>query len=251
MDNNEAWNIRPDIIGRQNPEMTTYVFFCEDEVSECIYLRSLQIPNVLKINVIEKQGQGVKNVFSAIEKCHQDGLLLRIDQDRSRLSDENLNVWCIFDRDSPNYTDVEFNSCPAFAQMHEVKVAWSNDAFELWLLLHFKDVDAAQVRYQNRETYQLELVESIRECPDILEEIREKMDRDNFSYDFFKRRVNFTQHLLPLLKDDELVKIQLAVTRSQALASSYTNENYSERRPCTMMHEVVDQLLSFHREPPA
>jgi hypothetical protein len=44
-------------------------------------------------------------------------------------------VWCVFDRDS--FPANNFNNALILAQEKNIKVAYSNEAFELWYLLHF------------------------------------------------------------------------------------------------------------------
>ncbi len=58
-------------------------------------------------------------------------------------------VWCVFDRDKnrANPSDVAlFNSAIEKAKTNGVRVAYSNDAFELWYLLHFNYCDTQILR---------------------------------------------------------------------------------------------------------
>ena len=48
-------------------------------------------------------------------------------------------VWVVFDRDDFN----DFNEAIALAERKGYKAAWSNEAFELWYLLHFIYLDTA------------------------------------------------------------------------------------------------------------
>ncbi len=49
-------------------------------------------------------------------------------------------VWCVFDRDakSENYNQQNFNTAIELAFNDQCNLAISNDAFELWLLLHYE-----------------------------------------------------------------------------------------------------------------
>ncbi len=49
------------------------------------------------------------------------------------------DVWVVFDKD--NNTD--FDEAIALAKKEGFNVAWSNESFELWLLLHFQDLKAS------------------------------------------------------------------------------------------------------------
>ena len=45
-------------------------------------------------------------------------------------------VWCVFDRDS--WTEEDFNKAIKNAKAQGFGVAYSNEAFELWYILHFE-----------------------------------------------------------------------------------------------------------------
>ncbi|HKX72593.1 MAG TPA: RloB family protein [Candidatus Saccharimonadales bacterium] len=58
-------------------------------------------------------------------------------------------VWCVFDRDKHDVNPKDlnlFNTALAEAKKYKIKVAYSNDAFELWYLLHFNYYDTAMSR---------------------------------------------------------------------------------------------------------
>jgi len=46
-------------------------------------------------------------------------------------------VWCVFDKD--DFPDQDFNQAIVLASAKGFRVAYSNQAFEYWLLLHFND----------------------------------------------------------------------------------------------------------------
>lgn len=56
------------------------------------------------------------------------------------------NVWVVFDKD--DFTDNQFNNAITQALKNGYKVAWSNEAIELWFLLHFEYMQSAVHRYQ-------------------------------------------------------------------------------------------------------
>lgn len=55
-------------------------------------------------------------------------------------------VWCVFDKDS--FSNDNFNTAITIARNNEIEVAYSNEAFELWYLLHFSYVQTAISRHQ-------------------------------------------------------------------------------------------------------
>ena len=54
----------------------------------------------------------------------------------SRKNDDDFDeVWCVFDKD--DFSDSDFNNAVHKAKQEEIKVAYSNESFELWYVLHF------------------------------------------------------------------------------------------------------------------
>jgi hypothetical protein len=53
-------------------------------------------------------------------------------------------VWCVFDRDS--FPPQNFNRAFNLADSHAIQVAWANEAFEIWYLLHFNYHDTGVTR---------------------------------------------------------------------------------------------------------
>lgn len=97
-----------------------FLIVCEGEKTEPNYFRSFRVPTV----VVDVQGLGEnpsKLVQSAKELKSQD------DYDQ---------VWCVFDRDS--WTEEDFNNAIKNAISLGFGVAYSNEAFELWYILHFE-----------------------------------------------------------------------------------------------------------------
>jgi hypothetical protein len=93
---------------------------CEGEKTEPNYFRSFRVPR----EVIDVHGLGdntIRIVERAIELMAEDNY----DQ-----------VWCVFDRDS--FPARNFNAALDLARWHGIKVAYSNESFELWYVLHFE-----------------------------------------------------------------------------------------------------------------
>ena len=56
------------------------------------------------------------------------------------------HIWVIFDKD--DFTDDQFNSAIEQARSKGYYVGWSNEAFELWFLLHFEYLNTGITRAQ-------------------------------------------------------------------------------------------------------
>lgn len=102
-----------------------FLIVCEGEKTEPNYFRSFRVPkDVAEIDVKGVGENPSKLVASAA------GLKQQEDYDQ---------VWCVFDRDS--WTAKDFNNAIINAENQGFKVAYSNQAFELWYVLHFEYLD--------------------------------------------------------------------------------------------------------------
>lgn len=59
------------------------------------------------------------------------------------------DVWCVFDRD--NFPLANYTRAFQLAENSKIKIAWANEAFELWYLLHYCYLDAGIGRGQYKE----------------------------------------------------------------------------------------------------
>ncbi len=96
-----------------------FLIVCEGEQTEPNYFRAFQTPGLV-----------VK-----IEDSHARGSKLVAKAKQLRDEDDYDQVWCVFDRDDlqPHQIDAAFQC----AQQEGISIAFSNQAFELWYLLHF------------------------------------------------------------------------------------------------------------------
>lgn len=99
----------------------TFLIVCEGERTEPNYFRAFRVAG--DIRKIDVQGRGY-NTLSLVNWAIELSAEQSYDQ-----------VWCVFDRDS--FPVEAFNAALALAQKQGFHVAYSNEAFELWYLLHF------------------------------------------------------------------------------------------------------------------
>jgi hypothetical protein len=104
-----------------------FLIVCEGEKTEPNYFRSFRVPkNVAEIDV---QGVG-ENPSKLVNKAKE-----------LKEQEEYDQVWCVFDRDA--WTPEDFNNAIKNATKQGFKVAYSNEAFELWYVLHFEFLNTA------------------------------------------------------------------------------------------------------------
>ena len=103
---------------------------CEGEVTEKAYFEAFPVTTV----VVRVEGEG-KNTTSLVAAAEAHA-------DRTRFD----AVWVVYDKD--DFSAKQFNHAQqTIAHLTEVReeawaAAWSNQAFELWYLLHFRPIDA-------------------------------------------------------------------------------------------------------------
>jgi hypothetical protein len=108
-----------------------YLIVCEGTKTEPQYFASFHVNAQVK-----PVGRGPLAVVDA-------AMRLRNEEDyRDPLFD---HVWCVFDGDDVPADD--FNTAIAVARKAGMNVAYSNEAFELWYLLHFQYVDTGISRH--------------------------------------------------------------------------------------------------------
>src|SRR5688572_11689147 len=98
-----------------------FLIVCEGERTEPNYFLSFRVPR--DVIQVEIHGTGY-NTVSLVRKAIE-----------LKAKGEYDQAWCVFDRDS--FSVESFNAAIKLAKQHRIKVAYSNEAFELWYLLHF------------------------------------------------------------------------------------------------------------------
>lgn len=118
----------------RNPKQR-FLIVCEGKKTEPNYFLKFPIP---KDSVVSVLGEGA-NTVSLVRKAIE----LR---DKSTEVDKVIydQVWCVFDRDS--FSAKNFNEAFEVANQNEIKIAYSNEAFELWYILHFQYLDTGLSR---------------------------------------------------------------------------------------------------------
>lgn len=110
---------------------------CEDSKSSADYFNSFPI-DAKRIEVLVK-GTGM-NTDSLVQAA--------IDTRDKAIKKKTpySEVWCVFDRDS--FPIRNYSRAFELARANKIRTAWTNEAFELWYLLHFDYIDAAISRHE-------------------------------------------------------------------------------------------------------
>lgn len=127
-DQDKAWNKKKSITSRNIPyklPKERFLIICEGEKTEVLYFSSFRVPK--EIITIDGLGDNTDSLVErAIEIC---------DKCKKEEGLEFDQRWCVFDKDS--FTSQNFNRALQLAQNNGFKVAYSNESFEIWYLLHF------------------------------------------------------------------------------------------------------------------
>jgi hypothetical protein len=131
-------------------------------------------------------------------------------------SDESAydQTWCVFDKD--DFSDRIFNAAIALAKRNDIKVAYSNQSFELWYVLHFSYLHNAITR------------------KDYINILDEKLGHE------------YKKNSKDIYKD--LKKLQLtAIRNAKRLLREYKPINPAKNDPSTTVHELVEQLIEYSK----
>ena len=123
-------------------------------------------------------------------------------------------VWIVFDKDN----NEDFNEAIQAAMKNNLKVAWSNESFELWLCLHFIDLKSAVSRNQYIEILEREI----------------RKYNPTFTYD---KGADVMYDLLSEYGDENAAK-----HRASELRSFYQGQDYNSWNPCTTIDLLINLL---------
>ena len=190
----------------------------EGEKTEVFYFKGMQIKLPREaLLVIETDGAGMET-----KKVVEKAIALR----QKAIKNENKyydEVWAVFDRDS--FPPQRFNEAIFTARENNIGCAWSNEAFELWYLLHFQYRNTAMNRTDYRKSIENELNEVIK---------KETGKKGTFSY---SKNHQDMYNLLQQYGNQEQ-----AIRNAQKLEKMYDDERYAEHNPCTMVHKLIQSI---------
>ncbi len=127
------------------------------------------------------------------------------------------SAWIVFDKD--NFKPDLFNAAINESKNKDFKSAWTNEAFELWYLLHFNYVNTGMSRDQYGEK--------------LTEIIKEKGEKG------FKYKKN-DEHIYRLLQ--KYGNEGQAIRYAQKLRQEFYNQKYADHNPCTWVDELVKEI---------
>lgn len=134
------------------------------------------------------------------------------------------SVWAVFDRD--DFSKARFNAAIAKAEAHGIKVAWSNEAFELWYLYHFHN----RITAMTRDEYAKAISEAVNKSEKWKRRKPYKYAKnDPQNYDIMTRYGDMEQ----------------AIKWAEQQHKSFDDgQQHADYNPCTLVYKLVRQLLN-------
>jgi Fe-S-cluster formation regulator IscX/YfhJ len=174
-----------------------FLIVCEGKQTEPIYFRSFHVPGDIKHIKIYPSG---RNTLSLVYETI-----------KLKTKDNYDQVWCVFDVE--DYTPEDIHSAMQLAKSHQINIACSNQAFEIWFLLHY--------HYYNNA-----------------------LDRSQYS-DLLSKLLGFPYEknldISHLLSD----KQPLAIKNAERLLREYPLYDPATCNPSTSVHRLVIELNRF------
>lgn len=180
----------------------TFLIVCEGKKTEPNYFNGFKVST----STVKVFGAG-DNTDHLVEEV--ENIIRVIEKNDDIKFDE---IWCVFDRDS--FPPQNFNRAIRLANNKGYKVAYTNEAFELWYLLHYHYIDSGL----NRDQYKGKLSRD-------LGKIYEKNDPEMYS----------------LLIDKQC----FAIENAKKLLAGYPNHNPETDNPSTTVHLLVEELNKY------
>lgn len=130
-------------------------------------------------------------------------------------------VWVVFDKDDNS----DFDEAVKLAEENNIEVAWFNESFELWLLLHFQDLNVAISRNQ------------------YLSSLNNHFKSKNINNGVYSKSISN-------IFDVTMDKVDNAIIRSEKLREYYKEKGErlaSNMNPGTTIDILVKELIEYIR----
>ena len=182
-------------------QLPIILIVCEGERTEPNYFDQFEVTNI----TIDPRGIGDNTIR-----------LVKYAINESKRNDYD-QVWCVFDKDS--FPKDNFNNAVQLAQNNDFGIAYSNESFELWYILHFE--------YLNSQITRDQYINNI---------FKSKKD-EGFPDSYKKNDPNIYRILKPYQ--------HVALKNAQNLSNNYESElipSSATQCPVTYVYKLVEEL---------
>lgn len=194
-------------------EKPSILIVCEGENTEPSYFNQFRITSAK----VKSVGEGY-NTISLVNRALALSQQGNYDQ-----------VWCVFDKD--DFNDSDFNSAIQIAVANNFGVAYSNQSFEYWLILHFNDHQGGGM---HRDSYNDKINEHLKPFKVTYDGNGTKLIEE----DFFE--------LLDGIDDKTNRKrAELAIDRAERNYNHFDHANPAREESSTTVFRLVRELLKY------
>lgn len=202
---------------RQHYVVSRILIVCEGEKTEPNYFKAFhQFNNGIFVVDLDFDGGGV-NTIQVVD------IALKLKKKAEKKHNPYDAVWAVFDRDS--FKPVKFNAAISKAEANQISCAWSNEAFELWYLLHFEYRNTPMSRCEYWDT----IARHINQSP---------LYKKKKAYKYKKNDEN---HYVEMGYYGD---VETAIRNAKRLNELWENDtHYARHNPRTLVYKLVCQLL--------
>jgi len=201
--------------GTKTVQPGNYLIVTEGTETEVNYFNNIK--RILETNF--NNSVMVEKVTMNIQGTARSTTVLVKEAIKKRSLKSYSDVWVVFDRDENS----DFDEAISLALREGLHVAWSNECFELWLLLHFQNLESAI----GRNDYSSKLTSH-----------------------FKKQKINNGEYKKNIKDIFDITSpfVNIAITRSNDLLKEYNNRNImspDKMNPATKVQDLVVELIDF------
>lgn len=194
-------------------EKPTILIVCEGQNTEPSYFNQFRLSSA----TVKPVGEGY-NTISLVTRAIQLSQESSYDQ-----------VWCVFDKD--DFSENDFNNAILMAEANGFDVAYSNQAFEYWLILHLDDHQGAGM---NRSNYN-------KKINDLLRPFGINYDGERSK----KVDEKFFEVLDGIDYKTKIKRMELAIRRAERNYKNFDHTNPAREESSTTVFRLVRELLKY------
>lgn len=194
-------------------EKPSILIVCEGKNTEPSYFKQFRITSAN----VKSVGEGY-NTVSLVNRALTLAQQEKYDQ-----------VWCVFDKD--DFKDNDFNAAIQLADTNNFGVAYSNQSFEYWLILHFNDHQGGGM---HRDSYN--------------DKINEHLKPFKVTYDGNGSKLieeDFFELLDGIDNNTSRKRAELAIHRAEINYNRFDHTNPAIEESSTTVFRLVRELLKY------
>lgn len=207
------------------------IIACEDKDSSPTYFRQ-----IVQALIDERKITQDSFVIATHQHTHCMGVLddLMTHQRDGKTFKDFDHKWIVIDRDQAlqvgqGHSVQDFVQALAAANRNKVEVAYANDSFELWYLMHFEAVTCAYTRQE------------------IIDRVINYLKRLNpICYERLDKKTIKSQTMTQLIFSDLNPRQNEAIRRAVRLEQNNEGQDPSVTNPATRIHRLVCLLRTLH-----